>query len=161
MQTTARPWQPHERNYSGGRFGVWHDDDWTMLRVEAGVADATASIRKNEAWDLALRLSPAVAERLDYLFAEMKKAQNALHQFTWADTLAPVLRKVAEDWECGSDCERRGSSMCHERGDGCRFVEAEEIRQFADALELAAKLRAAPEAETPIPPPMTLPKGER
>lgn len=139
-----RAWEPHERNYSGGRFGVWHDGQFTMLRVEAGVADATASIREHEAWDLALRLSPALGERLDYLFKQMKAAQAALHQFTWADTLSPLLRKIADDWECDADCERAGSSTCHERDEGCRFVEADELRQFATALETAAALQSRP-----------------
>ena len=138
-----RAWESYERNYSGGRFGVWHNDNFTMLRVEAGIGDVTASIRDHEAWDLALRLSPKVAERLDYLFTEMKKAQDALHQFTWADALSPALRKIADDWDCGADCERAGSSMCHERDEGCRFVEAYELRQFADALEYSAKARGA------------------
>ena len=144
-----RAWAPHERNYSGGRFGVWHDDEWTMLRVEAGIADATASITKGEAADLAKRLSPALVERLDYLFAEMKKAQNALHQFTWADTLSPLLRKIAEDWDCdSSQCEFASGDMgglscpCMDDERGCRAVEADELRQFADALEVAAALRA-------------------
>lgn len=152
----ARPWQPHERNYSGGRFGVWHDADWTMLRVEAGVADATASIRKHEAWDLATRLSPALVERLKYLFDEMKKAQHALHQFTWADTLSPLLRKIADDWDCdSSQCEFASSDMgglsCPhiESERGCRAVEADELRQFADALEVAAALRTQSEKDRP------------
>ena len=146
--SAERPWLPHERNYSGGRFGVWHDGKWTMLRVEAGIADATASIRDHEAWDLALRLSPAVKDRLDFLFKEMRKAQDALHQFTWADTLSPLLRKIADDWDCDSaQCEFASSDMgslsCpHIEGEeGCRAVEADELRQFADALEVAATVR--------------------
>jgi hypothetical protein len=152
MATKAeRPWEPHERNYSGGRFGVWHDEEWTMLRVEAGVNDATVSIRKHEAYDLAQRLSPALVERVEYLFAEMKKAQHALHQFTWADTLAPTLRKVADEWDCdSSQCEFASSDMgglsCPhiESERGCRAVEADEMRQFADALEYAETLRTRP-----------------
>jgi hypothetical protein len=148
-ELAERPWQPHERNYSGGRFGIWHDGEWTMLRVEAGVADATASIRHHEAWDMAARLSPRLVERMEYLFAEMKKAQAALHQFTWADTLSPLLRKIADDWDCdSSQCEFASSDMgslscpCMEDERGCKAVEADELRQFADALEVAAALRA-------------------
>lgn len=148
--SVVRPWQPHERNYSGGRFGVWHDDKFTMLRVEAGVGDVTASIKDHEAWDLALRLSPKLGERLDFLFAEMKKAQHALHQFMWGDSLAPLLRKIADDWDCdSSQCEFASSDMgglsCPhiESERGCRAVEADELRQFADALETFAVLTKA------------------
>lgn len=156
VSNAERPWAPHERNYSGGRVGVWFSDKWTMLRVEAGIADATMSIRDHEAYDLARRLSPSLVSRMDYLFDEMKKAQHALHQFTWADTLAPLLRKIADDWDCDSSrCEFASSDMgglsCphNDGGNGCRAVEADELRQFADALEIAAVLRG----ETPTTPP--------
>lgn len=140
-----RPWQPFERNYSGGRFGVWHDDEWTMLRVEAGIADATSSIRKDEAWDLALLLSPELGGRLEELHQGKRAAENALHQFKYAETIAPLLRKVADDWDCDSAfCENASSdhgglSCPHIDGErGCRAVEADEIRQFAAALEIRA-----------------------
>jgi hypothetical protein len=141
----VREWQPHERNYSGGRFGVWHNGKFTMLRVEAGVGDVTASIRDHEAWDLALRLSPKLGERLDFLFGEMKKAQHALHQFMWGDTLAPLLRKIADEMDCGNYCPFAGRGQCPnmERNEGCQAVEADELRQFADALETFAALTKA------------------
>jgi hypothetical protein len=78
----------------------------------------------------------------------MKKAQHALHQFTWADCLAPLLRKIADEWDCdSSQCEFASSDMgglfcpCMEDERGCKAVEADELRQFADALEIAAALR--------------------
>jgi hypothetical protein len=145
-----RPWQPHERNYSGNRVGVWFSDEWTILNVCSGGAETTTSIRDHEAWDLASRLSPKLVERMEFLFDKMKEAQNALHQFTWADTIAPLLRKVADDWDCESaTCEFAWSDMgglaCQhmESEKGCRAVEADELRQFANALEVAADLRAA------------------
>lgn len=150
VDEVERVWEPYERNYSGGRFGVWHDGDWTMLRVEAGMADATASIRKHEAWDLALRLSPDLKDHLAFLFTEMKKAQDALYHFTWAETVVPTLRKIADEWECDINCDYYGSSTCHERAEGCRFVEADELRQFATALETRATLRPASTARPDV-----------
>jgi hypothetical protein len=147
-----RPWQPWERNFSGGRIGVQEqqgpDENWMILHVESGVGKTTTSLRHHEAWDLALMLSPQLKARLEELFQGRRKAEAALHQFTWADTLAPVLRKVADEWDCdSSQCEFASSDHgglscpCIER-DGCKAVEAGEMRQFADALELSAKLRA-------------------
>jgi hypothetical protein len=151
IPNAVRPWQPWERNFSGGRIGVQEqqgaDENWMILNVESGIAKTTTSLRYHEAWDLALMLSPHVRERLDYLFGAMKKAQNALHQFTWADTIAPTLRKIADDWDCCPGCDREGSSTCHERDEGCRFVEAHEMRECAAALEFAATLRAASATE--------------
>jgi hypothetical protein len=119
-----------------------------VLHVESGIGKTTTSLRFNEAWDLAQRLSPPLVARMEYLFKEMRKAQNALHQFTWADTIAPLLRKVADDWDCDSaQCEFASDDMgglscpLMER-DGCRAVEAEDLRQFADALGVAEAMRA-------------------
>jgi hypothetical protein len=148
-----RPWQPWERNFSGGRIGVQQQQgengDWTILHVESGVGKTTTSLRHHETWDLALMLSPAVKARMEELFAGRRRAENALHQFTWADTLSPLLRKIAEEWDCDSaQCEFASSDMgglsCPHMDDerGCRAVEADELRQFADALEVAATLRA-------------------
>ena len=142
--SSERPWQPHERNYSGNRVGVLQQDQWTILHVCSGIAETTTSLRDNEAWDLALRLSPALAERLEYLFVQMKKAQSALHQFTWADSLSPILRKLADERDCGGSCEYSGGAhQCPlmEREEACAYIEADELRQFADALEYAAELR--------------------
>jgi hypothetical protein len=148
-----RPWQPWERNFSGGRIGVQEqqgpDENWMILHVESGIGKTTTSLRHHEAWDLALMLSPQVKERLEYLHREMRKAQDALHQFTWADTLSPLLRKVADEWDCdSSQCEFASSDMgslsCPhiESERGCLAVEADELRQFADALEVAATIRS-------------------
>jgi hypothetical protein len=141
-----RPWQPWERNFSGGRIGVQQQqgehESWMILHVESGIGKTTTSLKLHEAWDLALMVSPQVKERLLELDAARRKADDALHQFKWADTIAPVLRKVADDWDCCPGCDHEGSSTCHERDEGCRFVEADELRQFADALEYAAALRA-------------------
>jgi hypothetical protein len=151
-ELAERPWQPWERNFSGGRIGVQEqqgeNENWMILHVESGVAKTTTSLRLHEAWDLALMVSPQVKARLEELFAGRRKAENALHQFTWADTLSPLLRKIADDWDCdSSQCEFASSDMgslsCPHMDDerGCRAVEADELRQFADALELAAALR--------------------
>jgi hypothetical protein len=151
----TRPWEPHERNYSGGRFGVWHDGRWTMLRVEAGIADATASIEKHEAWDLALRLSPPLKERLTELFDGRRKAEAAVYQFKYMANLAPLLRKIADEWDCdSSECEFAGSDLgalvcpCMDDERGCRAVEADELRQFAEAMETASGIEAPSGGET-------------
>ncbi len=139
-----RPWQPWERNFSGGRLGVQEqqgtNENWMILHVESGGAKTTTSLRYHEAWDLALMVSPQVKARLEELFTGRRAAEAALWQFKYADTIAPLLRKIADDWTCDYSCERAGSSTCHERDDGCRFVEAEELREFATALELRATL---------------------
>jgi hypothetical protein len=155
--TVERPWQPWERNFSGGRVGVTEQqcsdescENWMVLHVESGIGKTTTSLRAREAWELALMLSPPLKARLEELHKRWRKTADALHRFTWADTLAPVLRKVADDWDCdSSQCEFASSDMgglsCpHIEGEqGCRAVEAEELRQFADALEIAAALRKA------------------
>jgi hypothetical protein len=152
-QKLERAWQPWERNFSGGRIGVQEqqgeNENWMVLDVESGIGKTTTSLRLNEAWDLALMISPQVKARLFELLAARRRAETALHQFTWADTLSPTLRKVAEEWDCdSSQCEFASDDMgglsCPqmEREEGCRAIEAAELRQFADALEVAAPLRA-------------------
>jgi len=152
-----RPWQPWERNFSGGRVGVQQQDGdagkWAVLHVESGVGKTTTSLRSDEAWDLALMLSPALKSRLFELLTARRRAENALHQLTWAGSLAPLLRKIAEDWDCdSSQCEfasddMGGLSCPHmDEEQGCRAVEAAELREFADAIELAAALRARGQA---------------
>lgn len=151
---TERQWQPWERNYSGNRVGVQEQqgehENWMILHIESGGAKTTTSLKFGEAWDLATRLSPPLAARMDDLFKKMRKAQDAMHQFTWADTIAPLLRKVADDWDCdSSQCEFASDDMgglscpCMEDERGCRAVEANEMRQFAEALEVAAVLRSS------------------
>jgi hypothetical protein len=154
-RSAERPWQPWERNFSGGRIGVQEqqgpDENWMVLHVESGIGKTTTSLRLGEAWDLALMISPAVKARLFELLAARRRAENALHQFKWADTLAPLLRKIAEDWDCdSSQCEFASDDMgclsCPHMDEerGCRAVEAGELREFADALEMAGQLRDAP-----------------
>ena len=157
MSDVARQWQHWERNFSGGRVGVTEqqgeNENWMVLHVESGVGKTTTSLRPDEAWDLALLLSPPMKARLEELHKRWRKTADALHQFTWADTLSPLLRKIAEDWDCdSSQCEFASSDMgglscpCMDDERGCRAVEADELRQFADALEVAAELRARTES---------------
>ena len=137
---SSRPWQPWERNYSGGRFGIRQDGEWTILRVESGVGDTTSSLRDHEAWDLALLLSPKLKARLEELFDGRRKAENALHALTYRQCPTDTLRRIADERDCGPDCER-GSGRVHcpmvDREEGCAGYEAEEIRQLADAIGLA------------------------
>lgn len=106
-----RPWQPWERNYSGGRIGVQEqqgaDENWMILHVESGGAVTTTSLRLHEAWDLALLLSPQVKARIASLHEEMCKYRDALWQFKNMPTgISELLKKVADEWDCDSSrCE--------------------------------------------------------
>ncbi len=135
----SRPWLPSERNYSGNRVGVWHQGEWTMLRVETSVADATMSIRQHEAWDLALRLSPALSARLDELFANARAHAAANYALTWRGCQTDLLRREADARDCGPVCEFAGlgGNQCSQlERDGCGRAEADELRELAAGIDL-------------------------
>jgi hypothetical protein len=72
-----RPWQPWERNFSGGRIGVQEQqgehENWIILHVESGIGKTTTSLKLSEAWDLALMLSPQLKARLHELLCARRK----------------------------------------------------------------------------------------
>lgn len=147
-----RPWQPWERNFSGGRIGVQEqqgpNDNWMILHVESGVAKTTTSLRPHEAWDLALMLSPQLKARLDELFKQARAAEAALHTLKVEHRGASIdtLRLVADQIDCGDGCEAvgpmdmsTGVRECDlsDRGE-CPFDHACELRDLASALEAQA-----------------------
>jgi hypothetical protein len=139
-----RPWQPWERNYSGGRIGVQEqqgtDENWMILHVESGGAKTTTSLRYHEAWELALLLSPQLKARLEELFEGRRAAQNALHSLTWRECTTDTLRRIADERDCGRDCEYNSEGRAcprMEREEGCGFIDAEEIRDLAKGIDLA------------------------
>lgn len=154
--TTERPWQPWERNFSGGRIGVQEqqgaDENWMILHVESGGVKTTTSLRHHEAWVLALMISPQLKARLDELQTELRAQRDALHSLTYRGVETDLLRKLADDQDCGSNCETVGlmdrSTGCHEcpasdRGE-CGLDNAEGLRALANAIDTA---NAATEAD--------------
>lgn len=140
--TTERPWQPWERNFSGGRIGVQEQqgatENWMILHVESGGAKTTTSLRHHEAWDLALMLSPQLKARLEELFQGRKKAEAALYSLTYRGVDTDKLRAIADELDCGTDCDYgggRGQCPKMER-DGCDFADAESIRDLAAGIDL-------------------------
>jgi hypothetical protein len=118
---STRPWRNSERNYSGSRVGVWRNDGQTTLSIKAGGFNSIAIVIKDhEAEDFALRLCPALEDRLEHLFRQMKAAQSALdlarnrlhaaatneapkggkqyHEYSqWADEADAALAKIGGD----------------------------------------------------------------
>lgn len=139
---TERPWQPHERNYSGNRVGIQHGDDgWTILTVLSGDVETTTSIRDHDAWDFALRLSPKLKERLGEVQEEVRTLRQTVFNFTYPVDPA-ILRSAADAIDCGEDCEHghtehdTNAFVCSR--DTCPFADACELREFATALEAQA-----------------------
>jgi len=142
QMSADRPWQPWERNYSGGRVGVRHDGEWTILHILSGGAETTTSLRDHETWSLALDLSPKLKARLDELFEGRRKAEAALHALTWRNCATDLLRSIADEEDCDSAvCENAWSDMgglaCAKIDQGtCGAVRAEELRELAKAIDL-------------------------
>lgn len=143
QHTVERSWQPWERNFSGGRIGVQEqqgtNENWMILHVESGCAKTTTSLRQNEAWDLALMLSPQLKARLDQLFNDKRATDAALHSLTWRECSTDLLRSIADERDCGSDCDRQGGwAHCPliDRGE-CGFADAEQLRDLAKGIDLA------------------------
>ncbi len=143
MSVADRPWQPWERNFSGGRVGVRQqqgaDETWTVLHVESGGAITTTSLRDHEAWALALLLSPRLNARLDELFKNWRAAADANHALTYRHTDTELLRAIADERDCGPYCRRQGGyAHCPmiDRGE-CGFSDAEQLRDLAKGIDLA------------------------
>ena len=153
---TERPWQPWERNYSGGRIGVQEqqgpDENWMILHVESGGVKTTTSLRTQEAWDLALRLSPPLKARLDEIHKEVRDCRAAMHSLTYRKRETDLLRQIADELDCGPDCETvspmdwsTGTRECpaSDRGE-CGLDKASGLRDLAQAIDIA---NAATEAD--------------
>jgi hypothetical protein len=140
--SSERPWQPWERNFSGGRIGVQEqqgrDENWMILHVESGGAKTTTSLRHPEAWDLALMLSPQLKQRLAELFEQARAAEAALYNLTWRECETDLLRRIADEHDCGNDCEYGGGGGPCPRleRDGCAFAEADSLRDLAKGIDL-------------------------
>lgn len=143
--TIERPWQSWERNYSGGRIGVQEqqgrDENWMILHVESGGVKTTTSLRLNEAWDLALLLSPQLKAELDRRHKSARAAEAALYSLTWRECDTDLLRRIADEHSCGDGCEHAfggfGLAGCSQTyRDGCRYAEADQMRALADGIDL-------------------------
>lgn len=150
----ARPWQPWERNFSGGRVGVQEqqgaNENWMILHVESGGAKTTTSLRMHEAWDLALMISPEVKRRLDELLQQLRAANSAVHSLTNRDVDTALLRQIADEQDCGANCDYASNSAApcpRAEGDGCHAYDAESLRELAKAIDLGAALAAGPQGE--------------
>ena len=83
-----------------------------------------------------------VANGVEALNAENRKLRDALFQFNYP--IDPqTLREVADEIDCGSDCEHgsvewdTNAHNCsrENRTEGCAFAKACELRQLAEAIE--------------------------
>ncbi len=141
-----RPYQPWERNFSGGRIGVQEqqgtDENWIILHVESGGVKTTTSLRHHEAWVLAQMVSPQLKAEFDRRLTELRKSMDALHSLTYRGADVDLIRSIADDRDCGSYCEHAfggfGLSGCHLSSNGeCAADDAESLRALATALETA------------------------
>lgn len=136
-----RPWQPWERNFSGGRVGVQEqqgtNENWIILHIESGGVKTTTSLRYHEAWDLALMLSPQLRARLDELFNDARNLRSSLYSLTYRQVDTDVIRQIADDRDCGRDCEYGGASCPRLDRDGCALAEADSLRDLAKAIDTA------------------------
>lgn len=148
QQTTERPWQPWERNYSGGRIGVQEqqgtDENWIILHVESGCAKTTTSLRLHEAWDLARLISPQLTAENQRRFDDLRAARDALHSLTYREVETDRLRRIADDLDCGDSCEYSGGRCPKIDSDGCDLADADGLRDLATAIDTA---NAATEAD--------------
>ena len=142
-ENQERRWQPWERNFSGGRIGVQEqqgaDENWMILHVESGGVKTTTSLRYHEAWDLALMVSPQVKVELQRRHDEMRKYRDALYALTHRGCETDLLRKIADEHDCGDSCDYGGGSApCPKlERDGCNFADAIAMRDLADAIDTA------------------------
>ena len=83
-----------------------------------------------------------VSNGIEALHAENRKLRDALFQFNYP--IDPkTLREVADEIDCGSDCEHgsvewdTNAHNCsrENRAEGCAFAKACELRQLAEAIE--------------------------
>lgn len=137
-----RPWQPWERNFSGGRIGVQEqqgaNENWMIVHVESGGAKTTTSLRLHEAWDFALMVSPQVKARLNELHDQVRDQRDALHALTYRSADTDLLRQIADEHDCGHDCDYAGSYHCPKIDrDGCDLADADSLRNLAKAIDIA------------------------
>jgi hypothetical protein len=144
---TERPWQPWERNFSGGRIGVQQqqgaNEDWLILHVESGGAKTTTSLRLHEAWELARLVSPQLEAERMHIFHEFRAQRDALYAFEWMGNEADLLRRIADEWDCGDGCDYASSASCPRNDrDGCKLADVDAIRSLAAAIDRAVAIRA-------------------
>lgn len=85
-------------------------------------------------------------------FKRYIEARDALYQFNYPPD-PKMLREIADEIDCGADCEHGGTEwdtnahVCSrsESKDGCASEKAWYLRQFADAIDVRARLPASAE----------------
>ncbi len=138
-----RPWQPWERNFSGGRIGVQEqqgaDENWIILHVESGGAKTTTSLRLHEAWELARLVSPQLEAERQRVHQELRTARDAMHSLTYREVETDLLRRTADDMDCGNGCDYAGGNRpCPKIDrDGCAAADADGLRDLAKAIDTA------------------------
>jgi len=129
------------------------------MTVRRFVRDLRYAIRRQ--WWVAIRERQRVIEERDRFkawadvqFNRAREAEHAVYMLKAEHLPASIdtLRKVADDIDCGGDCEHvspmdwsTGVRECHlsDRGE-CPFDDAYALRELASALETHAKFNAAP-----------------
>jgi hypothetical protein len=92
----------------------------------------------------------AISSQIDELRAENRRLRDALFQFNYPPD-PKVLREIADEIDCGNDCEHghvewdTNAHNCsrERRAEGCSLAKAWELRQFADAVEVRNALNAS------------------
>lgn len=151
-----RPWQPWERNFSGGRVGVQEqqgtNENWVILHVESGGVKTTTSLRLHEAWMLAQMVSPQLEAERQRVFAEYRAARDALWSLNNSEAVTDELRRIAEKRDYGSNCKHAplsgGYCTQFDNESGCGFIEADNIRNLANAIDLGRRSALADEPLT-------------
>jgi hypothetical protein len=132
-------------NLNGDAFvHIWPDNEWVIIHSRSGGVETTLSLTKSQAFDVAIGLTPELWAR----FERARTAENALYALSHPSADPATLRKIADEIDCGFDCElRQSSGPCRkaEKDGMCGFENATDLRDFADALERRAMITAAPD----------------
>ncbi len=146
-ETDTRPdAEVYRVNCSGGEVRVWRSGEWMVLHVKAGGAETTISLREYDADQVARHLSPGWVRNHERVWKECRETRDALWQFQHPEGAVDLLNAIADERDCGSDCERgytesdTGAFVCSKDGDGCGWQEAEQLRDLAKAITIRGAL---------------------
>lgn len=131
---------------------IWPSDEWIILHVRSGGVETTTSLKAHDAWPLALALSPDLASDWKALRGQVSELRQALRELKdYGGANAQLLRHVADEWDCSGSCDKfhtewdTGATVCsEEERDGCRALEAQGLRDLAQAIETRAALAKEP-----------------
>jgi hypothetical protein len=125
----------------GGTLQTWTDGEWQILYAKDSAGNCvTLSLNSSEACRLAYAVSPEPNEQ----FQRMRDYMHAVYELKFPEARADSLREIANEIDCGGGCEECTPGAT-ERGEYCKFLAADGLRNLAAALDLKAKAEAEPE----------------